>query len=85
MTRRRHRCDIPGCGRDRWRWQRICNDCFGRLSPHIRSPLLQSWTGKPTRQYREWLRRAADYLAGRPARATPPNTPTRRQWWQERD
>jgi len=70
MARRAHICDVPGCGRQRKRGQRLCDPCFRATPPAIRAPLLGAWADKRKADYRGWLKRAAAAINARAAART---------------
>lgn len=59
---RRHVCDVPGCGRDRARWQRICERCFGALPGDIRSGLIAAHQANRRADWRRQCKRAGEYM-----------------------
>jgi hypothetical protein len=73
MGKRRHRCDVPGCGRDRDRWQRLCIRCFRALPAQIRTGIIQSFKRHDMPAHRAWQRDAAAHMAPQlsPAGAAP--------------
>lgn len=65
MTARRHICDVPGCGLDRKRWQRLCPRCFSALPRHIRAPLIAAYHAGRKSDWRSLRRAAAELLNNR--------------------
>jgi hypothetical protein len=63
MARRHHPCDVPGCGRERDRWQRLCPHCFRALPAPIRTGIIQSFKFGLKERHREWKRLAAEHMA----------------------
>jgi hypothetical protein len=91
MTRRRHICDVPGCGTPRQRWQRLCDQCFAGLAKNrdVRYGISDAFHTKKRRVHRQLCQRAAailgfDKLAGAPAPAAEPEARPR-FYWQDRD
>lgn len=43
--RRRHICDVAGCGNVRERWQRICSRCYNALWKHkdVRTGIIEAY------------------------------------------
>lgn len=68
MTARRHICDVPGCGLERKRWQRICDRCFGALPGDIRTGIITAHKEGRKPDWRRWKRKAGEVLAARPSR-----------------
>jgi hypothetical protein len=54
-------CD--GCGRQRLKWQRLCETCFGVLPPTFRSPLLAAWKRGDKVAWRAARKAARAFLA----------------------
>lgn len=72
MPKRRHPCDVPGCGRERDRWQRLCPHCFRALPAQIRTGIIQSFKFGLKDRHREWKAQAAVHMAPQfAARAAP--------------
>lgn len=63
MAKRRHPCDVPGCGRERERWQRLCPHCFRALPAEIRTGIIQSFKFGLKQRHREWKAKAAAHMA----------------------
>ena len=61
---RAHICDVPGCGRPRHRWQRLCDGCFSRLPGDIRTGIKEAFQQRRFRDHRQFKQRAAEHLAG---------------------
>lgn len=61
--KRRHRCDVPGCDRERHRWQRLCTTCFAALPGDIRFAILDCWKRHDRAEHARACRRARDFLA----------------------
>jgi hypothetical protein len=73
MTRR-HTCDVPGCGKSRERWQRICGGCFRQLPGDVRHQIIDGHRCKDHKRHRAGIKAAAQHLAasaGQPARPSP--------------
>jgi len=62
MAKRNHLCDT-GCGRDRLRWQRICETCFSRLPGDIKHGIIDCFKCGAFKEWRAWKKRAREYLA----------------------
>ena len=60
---RAHLCDVPGCGRSRKRWQRLCERCFATLPGDIRTGIASAWRARRKADWRAERRRAAAHLA----------------------
>jgi len=60
---RAHLCDVPGCGRSRKRWQRLCERCFAALPGDIRTGIAASWRAGRKADWRAERRRAGHHLA----------------------
>jgi hypothetical protein len=63
MTARMHICDVPGCERQRERWQRICSHCFKALPRELRGGIGNSWKAREFGNYRQFCRHAGEFLA----------------------
>ena len=63
--KRRHLCDVPGCGRERHRWQRLCTGCFAALPGDIRFAILDCWKRRDRAEHGRACRRARDFVADR--------------------
>jgi len=50
---RHHTCDVPGCGGDRTRWQRLCDRCFAKLPGDLRVAIKEA---KHQRRHSDWNR-----------------------------
>ena len=67
---RNYVCDVPGCGRHRKRWQRICEHCFPRLPGDIRTAIIDAHRHGRRSDWRAACRRAGEFFAGdKPARS----------------
>jgi hypothetical protein len=74
---RRHLCDTPGCGKERKRWQRLCSRCFFALPGDIRTGLVSAFKEHRMADWRQWKKRACEYLATpRPPRRPPIDSAT---------
>lgn len=86
MTKRRHICDVDGCNRERPRWARLCNSCFGRLRHDldIRTGIQEAHVQGDRKRKRELCRRAGERLGLIPngAAAMPPTETRPQPWWQ---
>lgn len=85
MTRRRHICDVEGCARERKRWQRLCETCFGGLARDrdIRTGILEAHRLGQRGRKRQLCRRAGETLGLVEAPPPPPPTePAPPPWWQ---
>lgn len=60
---RRHVCDVPGCGRNRSRWQRICTSCWPQLPGDIRTAILQHFRLGNRTEHRAACKRAGEHIA----------------------
>jgi hypothetical protein len=74
MSRRQHVCDVPGCGRTRQRWQRICDHCYPALPRDVRNSLIRAHAERRTADWRAWKRKAGEVFAAR--RRDRPGQPT---------
>ncbi|GGZ02471.1 hypothetical protein ACFSTD_09640 [Novosphingobium colocasiae] len=59
---RAHLCDVPGCGRSRKRWQRLCDPCFKALPGDIRTALADAFKAGRGPEWRRQRRRARQHL-----------------------
>lgn len=72
----KHRCDVAGCTRDRFRWQRICSRCFAVLPRRMTLALLAAYRSGDRPAWRA-LRKESGRLsarANRLGRGFPPVT-----------
>ena len=60
---RAHLCDVPGCGRSRKRWQRLCEPCFAALPGDIRTAIIDAHNTGRKADWRRERKRAADHLS----------------------
>jgi hypothetical protein len=58
-----HLCDVPGCGRSRKRWQRLCERCFAALPGDIRTAIREHHQAGRKADWRRERKRAAEHLA----------------------
>ncbi len=65
LSARRHRCDVPGCGRTRLRWQRLCEVCWKALPGDIRTGLTEAFRQGRYADHRKEVRRAREFFADR--------------------
>ena len=65
---RTFKCDVPGCGNKRLRWQRLCDTCFAALPGDIRTGIKEHFQARRFPQHRHECRRAKEYLAQRAER-----------------
>ena len=64
MGKRNHLCDIPGCGRQRLRYQRLCPHCFGKLPSNMRLGLIAAWNENRLPDWRRLKREAGKFIEG---------------------
>lgn len=84
---RAHLCDVPGCGRSRKRWQRLCERCFAALPGDIRTGIAAAFRAGRKADWRSERRRAGAHLADMltaPPRRRAPVTPERAYELQQR-
>jgi hypothetical protein len=62
MPRRRHICDVPGCGAPRERWQRICERCYRALPGAIRTGLIDAWRLGRKPAWRTFRKQAGEHM-----------------------
>ncbi|MFA6125049.1 MAG: hypothetical protein WCS75_01385 [Sphingomonas sp.] len=62
MAKRVHRCDVPGCGTERTRWQRLCTRCFTRLPGEMRTGIIDAHHQHRDADWRRLRKAAAVYL-----------------------
>lgn len=62
--KRRHICDVPGCGAERQRWQRVCARCWRELPRNIRWDITDGHKCRETARHRSGKKRAGEWLAG---------------------
>lgn len=55
-------CDVPGCGRTRKRWQRLCDRCFAKLPGEIRTGIKEAKHERRNKDWQALRRRAAAFL-----------------------
>lgn len=60
---RAHLCDVPGCGRSRKRWQRLCERCFAALPGDIRTAIKNHHQAGRKADWRRERKRAAQHIA----------------------
>lgn len=60
---RAHLCDVPGCGRSRKRWQRLCDRCFPLLPGDIRTGLATAHRAQDKPRQRALRRQAGQFMA----------------------
>lgn len=60
--KRRHVCDVPGCTRERERWQRICTTCFHALSSDLRNALITAKRQKRHTDHRRHCKAAREQI-----------------------
>lgn len=60
---RAHLCDVPGCGRSRKRWQRLCDRCFAALPGDLRTAIAEAHYAQDKPRWRAARRAAASALA----------------------
>lgn len=58
----KHACDVSGCNRTRFRWQRICNRCYAILPRRISFALINAWHGKDRTVWRAMKKEAGRLL-----------------------
>lgn len=58
-------CDVPGCGGNRKRWQRLCEPCFAALPAAIRNAITRCWRYNFRAEHRIACKRAAEFIKAR--------------------
>ena len=71
---RNHICDVPGCGRTRHRWQRICEHCWFTLPGALRTDIIDCHRQGRRGDWRKACRRAAEHLEAIAARRCGPGS-----------
>lgn len=67
---RAYRCDVPGCGNTRSRWQRLCTSCWGQLPHAIREAVTLNFRFGNKAEHRAACRRAGEHIAATREAAT---------------